>query len=190
MRDIEVKRSCEGAAVRGTCSGPREAGSQGAGRSRASHLAFVYAYRCRRVCIGHHGGFPKSGGGAGRIRKPSSRSALRKRARCLTRSTPPPMRRRLARRPLRQRASSPRRPLRPRTSSRQPCARLARRRPRGWGFACGLRASSSGMRLQPLDAPLAVVPCTKMTISCEFSPQLSEFHPNFATFVHKSYYQG
>ena len=58
VRDIEVKRSSKGR--------PREAGSQGAGRSRASHLAFVYAYRCRRVCIGHHGGFPKSGGGAGR----------------------------------------------------------------------------------------------------------------------------
>ena len=38
------------------------------------------------------------------------------------------------------------------------------------GFACGLRASSSGMRLQPLDVLLSLVSCTKMTISCEFSP--------------------
>ena len=66
-----------------------------------------------------------------------ARSALRKRARCLTRSTPPPMRRRLARRPLRPRTSSPRRPLRPRTSSRLPRARPARRRPRGWGSPAG-----------------------------------------------------
>lgn len=41
------------------------------------------------------------------------------------------------------------------------------------------------MRLQPLDVLLSLVSCTKMTISCEFSPQFSEFHPNFATFVHK-----
>lgn len=65
------------------------------------------------------------------------------------------------------------RPPRPRASS-------------GMGFACGLRASSSGMRLQPLDALLSLVSCTKMTISCEFSPQLSEFHPNFGTFVYKN----
>ena len=32
----------------------------------APEVHFVYAYRCRRVCIGHHGGFPKGGGGAGR----------------------------------------------------------------------------------------------------------------------------
>ena len=63
----------EGAAVCGAV-GPREAGSQRAGRSRASHLAFVYAYRCRRVCIGHHGGFPEGGGGAGRS---ESRAAKR-----------------------------------------------------------------------------------------------------------------
>lgn len=42
----------------------------------------------------------------------------------------------------------------------------------------------------PFNTPLWGVLCTKMTISCEFSPQLSEFHPNFATFVHKNCYQG
>jgi hypothetical protein len=62
--------------------------------------------------------------------------------------------------------------------------------PSGMGFACGLRASSSGMRLKPLDGLLSLVSCTKMTISCEISPQLSEFYPNFATFVHKKCYQG
>ena len=62
-------------------------------------------------------------------------SALRKRARCLTRSTPPPMRRRLARRPLRPRTSSPRRPLRLRTSSRPPCPKMSS------GMGVRLRAS-------------------------------------------------